>query len=477
MKIGITSLALAGGLIVAAGAATRVDAQIAQGQLVTAGLARPIWVTFAPGDTTGRLFVIEKQGFIRIVLNNAVVATPFLDVDALTTGGTTTGSEQGLLGLAFHPNYQTNGLLYIYHVTGAGNGATTLAEYRVLGDPATSNSVDTATRRVVLSVTQPFANHNGGWIAFGPDGMLYISSGDGGDGFDPGNRAQNNTLLLGKILRINVNAMDPGRQYAIPAGNPYAALGNAGADEIWHTGLRNPWRNSFDRATGDMYIGDVGQGSWEEIDFAPAGASGLNFGWRCMEGNHSTGLSGCTPFSPGLTIPIHEYATSLGCAITGGYVYRGNLIPRLAGKYVFGDYCSGQIWTLPAGPQAAPIPSTPLFDMGDNLTSFGEDAAGEMYYTDQNSGQLWKIIAVRCSVADLTSGAVPGVPGYGQPNGVLNNDDFFYYLSQFAAGNLAVADLTTGAVPGQPGYGVPNGIINNDDFFFYLSIFAQGCPA
>ena len=469
---GLGLLCIAG---LAVASAPALAQPLAEGQLVVSGLVRPIWVTFAPGDAADRLFVIEKQGIIRIVENGATSPTPFLNVDAITNGGTSTSSEQGLLGLAFHPNYQSNGLLYIYHTTGSGAGQTTLAEYRVLGDPATSGEVDTTTRRVMLNVTQNASNHNGGWIAFGPDGYLYIASGDGGSGNDPNGYGQNINDLRGTMMRIDVDGQDPGLQYRIPATNPFAGA-TPGADEIWAYGLRNPWRNSFDRATGDLYIADVGQGAWEEVNFQPQSSpGGENYGWRCMEGNHSTGLSGCTPFSPGLEIPIHEYQTFLGCAVTGGYVYRGSLIPRLAGRYVFGDYCSGQIWTLPAGPASPPGPSTPLFDMGDNLTSFGEDAAGELYYTDQNSGQLWKIVAVACSDADLTNGAVPGQAGYGAPNGVLTNDDFFYYLAQFAAGNVAVADLTTGAVAGQPGYGVPNGVITNDDFFYYLNIFSEGC--
>ncbi|MCB9841592.1 MAG: PQQ-dependent sugar dehydrogenase [Phycisphaeraceae bacterium] len=447
---------------------------LAEGQLVVSGLIRPIWVTYAPGDPADRLFVIEKQGLIRIVENGVTSPTPFLNVDAITGGGTSTSSEQGLLGLAFHPNYQSNGLLYIFHTD--NSGSTTLAEYSVLGDPATSAVVDTTTRRVMLAISQPFSNHNGGWIAFGPDGFLYIASGDGGSGNDPQANGQNTEVLLGKLLRIDVNGQDPGLQYRVPTTNPFSG-GTPGRDEIWAYGLRNPWRNSFDRATGDLYIGDVGQGLWEEINFqAQASIGGENYGWRCMEGNHSTGLSGCTPFAAGLEIPVHEYAHSAGrCSITGGYVYRGSLIPRLSGRYVFGDYCTGEIWTIPAGPAAPPGPSVFLFDMGDNLTSFGEGPDGELYYTDQNSGQLWKIVAVACSDADLTNGAVPGQPGYGVPNGVLTNDDFFYYLAQFAAGNVAVADLTTGAVAGQPGYGVPNGVITNDDFFYYLTIFGAGC--
>lgn len=459
------------------GLADTASAQIAQGRLVTSGLVRPIWMGFAPGDPSPRQFVIEKSGVIRIVLDGTVNPTPFLDVTAITTGGTTIANEQGLLGLAFHPNYQSNGLLYIYHVTGASPGATTLAEYRVLGDPATSNVVDTTTRRVVLSIPQPFTNHNGGWIAFGPDGFLYIASGDGGSGNDPQGNGQSLNTLLGKMLRIDVNGMDPGLQYAIPPSNPF--VGVAGRDEIWAYGLRNPWRCSFDRATGDLYIGDVGQNAREEINWQPASSpGGENYGWRCMEGNISTGLSGCTPFSPLLTMPVHVYNTGSGgtCAVTGGYVYRGSLIPRLVGSYVFGDYCSGQIWAFD-NDHGTISNFRLLFDMGSNLTSFGEDAMGELYYTAQSSSQLWRIVAVACSPADLTAGAVAGVPGYGEPNGVITNDDFFYYLTQFAAGNIAVADLTTTAIPGSPGYGVPNGIITNDDFFYYLTLFSAGCPS
>ena len=308
-------------------------------QRIVTGLARPVLVTAAPGDTS-RLFIVEQRsgstGRIRIfdLATNLLVSTPFLSLTV------STGSEQGLLGMAFHPDYNTNGYFFINYTNSSGN--TIVARYQVSSNPNIANSGSATT---VMSISQPYSNHNGGMIAFGPnDGYLYIGTGDGGSGGDPGNRAQDiSGQLLGKILRIDVDSLP----YSIPADNPF--VGVTGDDEIWAYGMRNPWRFSFDRDTGDLYIGDVGQNAWEEIDIQPAGAAGgENYGWRCYEGDHAYNTSGC-PSASTMVFPVYEYAqggSPYRCSITGGNVYRGNGIPDLQGTYFFGDYCSNQIWSF-----------------------------------------------------------------------------------------------------------------------------------
>ncbi|CAN7607139.1 PQQ-dependent sugar dehydrogenase [Phenylobacterium sp. LjRoot219] len=314
----------------------RIDAA-----LVASGLAAPLFAVSPPGDPD-RLFIVEQRtGRIRILdLNTGQLnGDHFLD---LPDSGLATGSEQGLLGLAFHPDYAANGRFFVNLTNAAGD--TEVREYRA----ADANHADTASAQLVLALDQPFANHNGGWMAFGPDGMLYISSGDGGSSGDPNNNAQNPDSLFGKILRIDVNGgdafpADPGRNYAIPAGNPFAGPA-AGADEVWLYGLRNPWRASFDAATGDLWIGDVGERAREEIDVALAGQSGLNFGWRFQEGFQP--FSGTAP--GGLTNPIVDYDRSTplysGFSVTGGYVYHGP--GGMQGLYIFGDFGSANLWSL-----------------------------------------------------------------------------------------------------------------------------------
>ncbi len=371
---------------------------------VASGLAFSVFATYAPGDFS-RLFILEKPGRIRILnLDTGVLnATPFLDINSLVGGGNSTNDERGLLGLAFHPEHQNNGFFYVNYTNNSSD--TTIRRYTVSGNP---DIADAGSAFPLLTIDQPFSNHNGGWIGFGPnDGFLYIGTGDGGSANDPGNRAQDITnQLLGKMLRIDVDGddfpADPNRNYAIPPDNPFA--GAAGDDEIWAYGLRNPWRPSFDRETGDFYIADVGQNSWEEIDFQRASSSGRqNYGWRCMEGNHCTGLSGCTCNSPSLTDPIHEYFHNQGCSITGGYVYRGCAVPSLQGTYFFADFCSAQIWsfTVVGGSvtnftvrTAELSPSVEGFSV-NQISSFGEDALGEVYIVDQgsgSSGQIFRII-------------------------------------------------------------------------------------
>jgi glucose/arabinose dehydrogenase len=352
---------------------------------VATGLSNPVFVTASP-DTTGRLFIVEKTGRIRILAKGALLATPFFDIHTLVSGG----SEQGLLGLAFPPSFPTSHKFYVDYTNTAGN--TVIAEYRT--SSTNGNVANTATRRVIMTVTQPYPNHNGGMLAFSAAGYLFIGLGDGGSGGDPGNRAQSTATLLGKILRIDVTGTTATHNYRVLSSNPF--VGRPGLDEIYQYGLRNPWRFSFDRATGDLWIGDVGQSAWEEVDHAVYTSTGpgrgINWGWRVMEGSHCYNpASGCS--TVGKTLPLTEYshATNGRCAITGGYVYRGKAIPALAGKYVFGDYCSGEIFSI-SSTAARPAPISVLRSTGFPISSFGEDRAGELYVCDLG-GSVYKIVA------------------------------------------------------------------------------------
>ena len=349
---------------------------------VASGLSSPLLVTHA-GDDSGRLFVVEQTGKVRIIKDGALVSAAFIDISRSVSDG----GEQGLLGLAFHPSYKTNGKLYLSYTD--LKGTSVIREYTVSSNP---DRVDGGSGRTLLRVGQPYANHNGGHIVFGPDGFLYIGLGDGGSAGDPGNRAQSLGSLLGKILRIDVNRRTGSLQYGIPSTNPY--VGRTGFDQIWAYGLRNPWRFSFDRARGDLWIGDVGQGSWEEINRATASSGrnagrGLNFGWRVMEGAHCyRPSSGCV--RTGRQLPVTEYNHGGSrCSVTGGHVYRGKTYPDLVGAYVFGDYCSGEIWYVDRGAPRGVAPTRAL-DTPTQITSFGEDQAGELYLTD-GDGAVYRI--------------------------------------------------------------------------------------
>ncbi len=337
-----------------------------QTQVLVSGLTDPLHLTHA-GDQSRRLFVVEQAGTIRIIRDGRRLPAPFLDIRSRVIAG----GELGLLSVAFHPRYASNGRFFVNYTANQGKLRTVIAEYRVSrSDP---NRAD-RNERVILEVEQPYANHNGGLNLFGPDGMLYIGMGDGGSGGDPHNHGQRLESLLGKLLRIDI---DTGPPYGIPAGNPF--LGRAVArDEIWAYGLRNPWRFSFDRATGRLFLGDVGQDAWEEIDLIE---KGQNYGWRIMEGAHCFNpRTGCE--TSGLALPIAEYANGpLGCSVTGGYVYRGTRIRDLVGRYLFGDYCSGRIWTLTEG-TAGRWSMAVLADTGLRISSFGEDQIGELYVVD-----------------------------------------------------------------------------------------------
>ena len=343
----------------------------------------PILVTNAR-DGSGRLFVAEQGGRIRIITKAGTkLATPFLDIHTLVS----CCGERGLLGLAFSPNYKSNGKFYVDYTDTSGN--TVVAEYH-----RSSTNLASTSGRILLHVTQPYANHNGGMLAFGPDGYLYIALGDGGSGGDPQNHAQDKDSLLGKLLRMDVNHRSGSLQYAIPSSNPF--VGKAGNDLVWAYGLRNPWRFSFDRRNGDLWIGDVGQDRYEEIDratHASGGGKGANFGWRVMEGRACYNpASGCS--TSGKRLPIATYSHSLGCAVIGGYVYRGSAYPAMYGAYLFGDDCSGRIWALTANGASSQSPRL-LRDTSLAISSFGEGENGTLYLTDLAGGKVYRISGAR----------------------------------------------------------------------------------
>lgn len=343
------------------------------------GFRRPTHVTSA-GDGSGRLFVTEQAGTIWVVRDGERLPDPFLDITSLVGAN---GNEQGLLSVAFHPGYAENGRLFVNY-TGRG-GETVVAEYAVSDDP---DRADAGSARVLLTIAQPAPNHNGGLLKFGPDGYLYIGTGDGGAAGDPWGNGQSLDTLLGKLLRIDV---DQGEPYGIPPDNPFVGQEDA-RPEIWAYGLRNPWRFSFDRATGDLFIADVGQNQFEEVHFQPAGTpGGRNYGWDIMEANACFERSNCD--QSGLELPVAAYAHSSregGCSITGGYVYRGAEYPALVGTYLYADYCSGNLWTLRPDGEAWQSRLAATLDI--RASSFGEDEAGELYLTDRDGGGLYRLV-------------------------------------------------------------------------------------
>lgn len=355
-------------------------------QEIASGFINPALITNA-GDGSGRLFIVERAGRIRIIKNGIPLAAPFLDIQSIVKS---TSGEQGLLALAFHPSYSTNGKFFVAY-TAPRNGDNVgsnliLEQFTVSSNP---NQADPGSGSILLTIAHPtYSNHNGGGLAFGQDGYLYWTTGDGGSGGDPNNNAQNLNKLLGKVLRIDINASSP---YAIPATNPFYANPNPNIrKEIWAYGLRNPWRFSFDSLTHDLYLGDVGQSAREEIDFQPADSTGgENYGWRVMEGGLCYNPpSGCD--QNGKTLPVAEYNHSVGCAVTGGYVYRGSTFPSLYGHYFYADFCTGMFFSIyrNSTPAWDPVQSmdTPYY-----VSTFGEDEQKELYLADYSAGKIYSI--------------------------------------------------------------------------------------
>jgi len=351
-----------------------------------------------------RLFVVEKSGKIKILnQNGSVNSTPFLDIEDRVS---TNANERGLLGLAFHPNYPENPFFFVNYTN--NSGATTISKFSVSANQDIANDSET----ILLEINQPYANHNGGCINFGPDGNLYIGMGDGGSGGDPQNFSQNTESLLGKMLRINVNS----GAYSIPENNPYG-------DEIWSIGLRNPWKFSFDSLNGDLWIADVGQNEFEEINMVQNNPANINYGWRCYEGNEPYNLSGCP--DEGLTFPVSTYSHyssgDFKCSITGGYVYRGNQISGLNGVYFFADYCSGEIGLLSKNENDEWDMSLAFPNINGSWVSFGEDINGELYIASINGG-IYKIIDAALSNNEIDSNTLNYFPNPFQDYIQINSD-------------------------------------------------------
>lgn len=370
------------------------------------GFNRPVNIKHAGDD---RLFVVEQDGIIKIVNSDgSVEATNFLNIDAIVGSN---GNEQGLLGLAFHPDFETNGYFFVYYTNNSGD--TVISRFSRIGvNPAIA---DPNSELIILTYSQPFSNHNGGELQFGPDGFLYISSGDGGSGGDPQNNSQNLNSLLGKLLRIDVNNSTASNPYDIPTDNPF--VGNTSArDEIWAYGLRNAWKFSFDSMNNDLWIADVGQNAREEINKVASTDAGLNYGWRCYEGNNTYNTSGC-PSSSTLTFPVAEYSHSGGrCSITGGYVYRGTTYPNLVGAYLFGDVCTQEIGYLKF--EGGSWNST-FESFSGNWVAFGEDINEELYVSSLG-GTIYKITDSLLSIDESTQNSLSIYPN--PANTVLNVD-------------------------------------------------------
>lgn len=339
----------------------------------------PLFLDHA-GDGSNRLFVVERGGTIQVFENDASTsnATTFLDIsDRLVSGG-----EQGLLGLAFHPDYENNGYFYVNYTDDSG-GNTVISRFEVSGsDP---NQADPGSETIILQYDQPFGNHNGGHLSFGPDGYLYIASGDGGSGGDPENNAQRPETLLGNILRIDVDGTSNGNEYAIPPENPFVGNDQGYREEVFAYGLRNPWRFSFDSESGQLLAGDVGQNQYEEIDIVENGG---NYGWNIMEGEHCYQASSCD--MSGLILPIWEYDHDVGRSITGGYVYRGPSLEGLTGRYIYGDFISGRIWALEFSDPENPT-NIELINSDLSISSFGTDADDELYFCSFD-GNIYQLV-------------------------------------------------------------------------------------
>lgn len=435
----LTRSCIAIGLLLATAAfAPRVDAATAE--LLHTGLNRPIFATGIDYPGVGELlYIVEQRGVILVSVDGGAPQV-FLDIDSQVTN-VSGNDERGLLGFALHPDFVSNGQYFVNYTQAIG-GETTISRFTIAGgDPTDGNE---ASEEILLEIDQPFANHNGGWMGFSPiDGYLYISTGDGGSGGDPGNRAQNINVLLGKMLRIDP---DGGAPYGIPADNPF--VGVAGEDEIWSYGLRNAWRCSFDRENGDLWIADVGQGQWEEIDYEPAQTPGRNYGWRLLEGFECYNPS--TNCDPGgvTTLPIHVYSHAVGFSVTGGYVYRGSAAPALIGHYFFADFLTNRIWTLTYdGDNAVVTDRTNELDPPDgsltSISSFGEDADGELLFCKRGSsitGQIWRLAPNASDVPDQQPAAVSLLLRLDSANPFQDRLDF--RIAQQEEGPIEVRVLT-----------------------------------
>ncbi len=411
LALSLTRCRIAAGLVLA----TSLWAQEIQLSQIVNGISAPTDIQDA-GDGSGRLFFVQQNGLVRIFRNGALVAQPFLDIRNKTRAD----GERGLLGIAFPPGFAQKQRFYADYTD--LNGNTVIAQYRVSG--TNPDVADTTSEIALLNITQPFANHNGGQVRFGPDGYLYIGMGDGGSGGDPLNNGQGRGTLLGKLLRIDVES-DPGHA-RIPPDNPF--VNTAGTrPEIWALGLRNPWRFTFDRVTHDLWIADVGQDTYEEVDFQPASShGGENYGWNRMEGMHCY-IAGCS--TQGLTLPMAEYThASGGCSVTGGFVYRGRVSPGLRGTYLYGDYCSGRIWGLER--QGPAWVNRLLLSSGFGITTFGEDSAGEVYVANAANGTIHHIVGSSApqfsaagvvNSASFVQGLVPGSLASVFASGVLDD--------------------------------------------------------
>ncbi|MCW5757890.1 MAG: PQQ-dependent sugar dehydrogenase [Phycisphaeraceae bacterium] len=444
-------VAMAAGLCVDV-ASAQVDVRT---EVFLSGMNEPIVLTHAPEDS-GRVFVAEKRGVIRVVRDGVLLPTPFLDIDPLISSF----GERGLLGLAFSPNYNDDGWFFVHYTNNSGN--TVIARYSVSSENPDVADPDSAL--IILTQTQPFSNHNGGWIDFGPvDNYLYIALGDGGSSGDPQGNGQRLTTLLGKILRIDVlGEPDPGKQYAVPADNPFVGTGNA--EEIWAYGLRNPWRNDFDPMTGDLYIADVGQGQREEVNYQRGDSpGGENYGWKCREGDicFSTALpcpSSCAinPFID--PVVVYDHGPTGGCSITGGMVYRGCQIDGLSGTYFYADFCTNRVWSfrMVDGEVTEFTLRTAQFGGISSIISFGRDADGELYVLSQG-GTIRKVVPVapgtgRCPCpADLDG------------DGDLTIFDFLEFQNLFSMGDMR-ADFDG------------DGELTLFDFLEFQNQFALGCP-
>ena len=409
---------------------------------VSGGFNSPVGIKHAEDN---RLFIVEQNGVIRIINldDNSTLSTPFLNIDPIVSNS---GGERGLLGLAFHPNYAANGFFYVNYINNSGN--TVISRFNVSAGDA--NIADAASEVILLTINQPFGNHNGGDLAFGNDGYLYIATGDGGSANDPQDHGQRLNSLLGKMLRIDV---DNGNPYSSPSDNPFVNDGDANTlAEIWAYGLRNPWRFSFDRTNNDIWIADVGQNEWEEINRAGSTEAGLNYGWRCREGMHDFNTAGCP--GTGYTEPVAEYNHfndgEFKCSITGGYRYRGTEFPNFVGLYFFADVCSDEIGFIEDNGGTWDM-TLKDFTTGGGWASFGEDVNGELYIASLNNGTIYKIEDGELSVNEFSENSISMYP-----NPANNELNFNFGLQSVA--NVIVYDLHGKKIQS---YGVNNSEVLN----------------